>query len=922
MAPPEKRKDPPTSNKSAKPHHAAKRVKMKDARTILSQASDKALNQSGELDVSAFVKAREFEIRAMEDSMLASKQFLSKRAFQQLPNSLRRRTASHNVKRVPKKARARATREMKDDNTPTVISRRRKPTSHLRLRLETAKRLQKLGARARQKRAEANAHGSAGADPEETVALASRLPRLKKNSLSHPEKPPSKFRKRQIGKAWLPTHIYHAKRAHMTEPKHPLWRFAIPLAPTEKSFRKTHRAGSVRGCVAWDTSYMSTVGVEGVEASLLGLLRSLGVGESALTGKNEEKWRRGTRSWKGWVKERDKDNIWIAEVCVIWHAENKTSEVEDVKTSKEKKPRRRLLIRVHPSAFLQLWTEILKVAKMQRPPAMIEDLRFEIGSIEVIGPGSTEALVSTLQPIHSASDEPVTDFPPEKIWCSLGSITNPSSLPQNAMLGFKISDPRLRYPPQKITQTMSEADADARLQLLSAWPPDTTQTPQSVFDRTARLTASRLLPSQKSINRRKGAGPPGSYPDPLPTDPHIPVLLTVSRPTSSNAQGSWTLLLPWKCVLPVWYYLMHYPLSTGGNPRFGGLNEMRQLRFEQGIPWFPGDFPGTKAGKEWEIRERVSWKADWEKKPKGKRVEWTSLDLGEGRKGEAGEGWACDWEFLFDMFNSAVEPGNQSSTAESAVEAGPRTAKAADPQVTNSLQFQEFTHFPYPFSSKPALPPRALATIHLHLLTRGHPTARARIYRLPTTSPALRERWIALATSSLSANASNLSSSNYKRRIQPSNFSDSKKLLAMVPRNQHSHLRTQATAISILSAPACPFDAEFPEGGVPKPGDVSYPCVPDKEDLIGFVTTGNFDLGHGRCSAVGSVALAKVLRRQEEGGKEGESSVAFEDAGDTGKGGGKGNGKKGELTEGLLRRLCVVREAGQGLGRLARWEFA
>ncbi|KAL9044466.1 MAG: hypothetical protein Q9214_002395, partial [Letrouitia sp. 1 TL-2023] len=857
MAPPEKRKDPPISNKATRPHRAAKRVKMKDARTILSQASDKALDQSGELDVSAFVKAREFEIRAIQDSMTASKQFLSKRAFQQLPNSLRRRTASHNVKRVPKRVRARAAKElmkcasvkMKDDNTPTVTSRRRKPTSHLRLRLETAKKLQKLGARAKKKRAEAKAHGSREADPEEIV-LAPRIPRLKKNNLSNPEKPPSKFRKRQIHKAWLPTHIYHAKRAHMTEPKYPFWRFAIPLAPTEKSFRKTHSAGSIRGCVTWDTSYMSTIGAEGVEASLLGLLRSLGVGESALTGKNEEKWRRGTRSWKGWVKERDKDNIWIAEVCVIWRAEDKTSKVEDEEVSKKKKPKRRLLIRVHPSAFLQLWTEVLKVAKMQRPPAMVEDLRFEIGSIEVIGPGATEALVSALQPIHSASDEPITDFPPEKVWCSLGSITNPSSLPRNATLAFKVSDPRLRYPPQKLTQNTSEADADARLQLLSAWPPDTTQASQSIFDRTARLTASRLLPSQKSINRRKGAGPPGSYPDSLPTDPSIPVLLTVSRPTSSNAQGSWTLLLPWKCVLPLWYYLMHYPLSTGGNPRFGGLDEMRQLHFEQGIPWFPGDFPGTKAGREWEIKDRASWKADWEKKPKGKRVEWKSLDLGEGRKGEIGEGWACDWDSLFDTSTSATEPENQASTAESAAESSPKTAKAANPQITSPLQIQEFTHIPYPLSSKffasskPALPPRALATIHLDLLARGHPTARARIYRLPTTSPALREKWLALATSWLSKNTSKTSSSNYKRRFQ-----DPKKLLATVPRNQHSHLRTQATAISILSAPAYPFDKEDPRGRVPKPGDAGYPCVPDKEDLIGFVTTGNFDLGQGRCGA-------------------------------------------------------------------------
>ena len=89
-----------------------KRAKQIEARTILTQASDKALNRNGDLDVSAFVKAREFEIKAMEKSMGASKRSLSSRAFQQVPNELRRRTASHNVKKVPKKLRKRAAREV------------------------------------------------------------------------------------------------------------------------------------------------------------------------------------------------------------------------------------------------------------------------------------------------------------------------------------------------------------------------------------------------------------------------------------------------------------------------------------------------------------------------------------------------------------------------------------------------------------------------------------------------------------------------------------------------------------------------------------------------------------------------------------------------------------------------------------------
>jgi hypothetical protein len=107
-----KRKAPALGNTFAQKPGNAKRIKASDARVILAQASDKALNQNGELDVSAFVKAREYEIRALEDAMVASRKAAATRAFQQVPRALRRRTASHNVKRVPKRLRKKAAKEV------------------------------------------------------------------------------------------------------------------------------------------------------------------------------------------------------------------------------------------------------------------------------------------------------------------------------------------------------------------------------------------------------------------------------------------------------------------------------------------------------------------------------------------------------------------------------------------------------------------------------------------------------------------------------------------------------------------------------------------------------------------------------------------------------------------------------------------
>lgn len=87
------------------------RAKQRDARALATQASGKAF-QNGEMDVLKYVAAREFEIRALEEGMARSKKALNQRAFQQVPKDLRRRTASHNVKRMPKRLQARGKREV------------------------------------------------------------------------------------------------------------------------------------------------------------------------------------------------------------------------------------------------------------------------------------------------------------------------------------------------------------------------------------------------------------------------------------------------------------------------------------------------------------------------------------------------------------------------------------------------------------------------------------------------------------------------------------------------------------------------------------------------------------------------------------------------------------------------------------------
>lgn len=980
-----KRKDPPTattavtkdaSNKprpqeGPRPHdarppaphyRAAKRVKFQDARNIRTQPSDAAL-EDGKLDLQRFLNAREFEIKALESSMRKCKAANATRVFQQVPRAMRRRTASHNVKRVPKRLRERARREMIDDNTPTVEARKRRPrTTRARIRAETAKKLAALAATKKKKllkkrAAEGASTAADGAVPKPTVQTRPARPKIRRDKLSEPPRATSKFRKRQANKTWLPTHLWHAKRATMTEPSKPLWRFAVPITPTEKCYRPTHRASGQKGTVAWDMSYMSTIGLYGPAEGVERVLRALGLVQESLWGARGQKWRAGVRKWSGTLSRQTKDSRRdIGPATIVWNPQAPTptpapapapaDDDDDRTTSRTSgKRQRQLFIRTHPSCFHELFQELLKLIAIHKPQIHVQDLRFEIGSIELTGPASTETLLGILQPYHHKPDG---GEPHARVFKALAGITNPASLPKDALLAFSIKDPRLDYPPKRLNIPNGGTDAPY-LDTITNWPVEECLRPFDLFDRDRRFEASRL-PSQKSMNRRKGANAPGEGLQVTAADPPIPVLLVASRPaTDGQAQGTWTLMAPWKCILPIWYALVHYPLSTGGNPRLGGLDEQRQIAFEQGAPWFPGDFPATDAGRTWELAQRAAKARDWDRRPKGKRVEWKTLDLGAGRKGEIGDGLACDFEHLFSFcadgpqkphpvgspITDAAEgmdidpPGRSAGTDGAPAAQVPGQQQQSGPEYLGPIHLQRLTKASFlsfldsssssgskPGSTNPiAPPPNSIVTINLASVTRGVVNTCARIYRLPPAGgrPAIAEPSAdaeVLASDPASAAGANSGSSpslppdlrdQWLRKV-PGPGSSSKGLgggcrLGAHPRQMvpgvDMEARKATLARSLVTTPL-PYPRPRPGGDDRQQLDAAHhPLCPDEKDLIGFVTTGAFSLSEGRGTAVGSVSAERALEML------------------------RGGGSAAAAREG---KLCIVRNAGESVGWLARWE--
>jgi len=94
--------------------------------------------------------------------------------------------------------------------------------------------------------------------------------------------------------------------------------------------------------------------------------------------------------------------------------------------------------------------------------------------------------------------------------------------------------------------------------------------------------------------------------------------------------------------------------------------------------------------------------------------------------------------------------------------------------------------------------------------------------------------------------------------------------------------RQRALAQSLLISPALPYPPTAPPS--------NHPLVPNEENLIGFVTTGNFNLAVGHGIGVGSIFVSKIV----------------------------GSDYKMKDRE---SRICIVRNVGESFGRLGLWEI-
>ncbi|KAI0373884.1 POP1-domain-containing protein [Pilatotrama ljubarskyi] len=567
----------------------------------------------GALDVEKFAESRAFEINAMHEAMQNARSNSTQRAWQQLPRHLRRRAASHDVRRVPLRLRDKARAEM---------------------------------------------------DPARRKALGRSMPkRSKKNQLPRTVQ----LLRRQKDKTWLETHIWHAKRMHMDN----MWGYRLAITPTEKSFRPSHRA-SVHGSIVHDASYFATIELQGPEDILRAILDSCCDCQGPSPG--AKRFLTGARALETHVYGYTTypHNL-IAPATVLWQAdagmpnssnapEGSSSKNKGKGKAKEKAappassdPQQRLRvvwIRIHPSVTAEVHrvlrlaaSYVLDSAKQAGRVARVEmaDLREQFNVFEIMGPKASQVIKGALKPV----DDKRGDF--AKFWASLSKLQSAGSVPRGMVIGFTVHDPRLSFPPKN---AKVEADSSATLSPASTVFPSAALAESQIWDEDTRVSLRKPRYKKKDIDQRRSNNlVPGEPLKAERKDDRIPVLLiqrsvensafAQSASTSSTRHSTTRSLHGWTLIVPQGWGMPFFSCLTYTGTRVGGQRERQTQAFEAGCAYFPRDFVTTSAYEEYAEDRAEEDLETWERKPPAKRPNYEKL----GTRSP----WRADWEVVLGI---------------------------------------------------------------------------------------------------------------------------------------------------------------------------------------------------------------------------------------------------------------------------------
>ncbi|KAK7872217.1 hypothetical protein R5R35_001774 [Gryllus longicercus] len=268
----------------------------------------------GHISTAVFAQARCQEIEALNNALeQAQKGGL---IFQRLPKAMRRRVMSHHSKRMPR-----------------------------RLREAHTKQLEKNGV------------------PPKTKCPSRKYRRRPQNLLLE-------YNRRQRNFIWLETHIWHAKRFHMTEK----WGYKLARFPNAKTFRACYRA-SANHCLLQDISYYCCMEIKGPEIELIeGLKKHVSSAVGLTFG--AQAFISGCKEGHTTFYYKDKFPFGaVGAVQFLWKAENGSSTEQRI-----------LWLWTHPSIYNEVKNcliETFALGEEMLPEKLSEDVGSQFSMVEI-----------------------------------------------------------------------------------------------------------------------------------------------------------------------------------------------------------------------------------------------------------------------------------------------------------------------------------------------------------------------------------------------------------------------------------------------------------------------------------------------------------------------------------------------------------
>uniref|UniRef100_A0A6B2KZ66 Pop1 N-terminal domain-containing protein n=1 Tax=Arcella intermedia TaxID=1963864 RepID=A0A6B2KZ66_9EUKA len=326
-------------------------------------------------DPTELIKARENEIKALTKEVLSESG--SKRAFQLLPRYMRRRTMSSNAYLVPSRLRAKALREIELGGTIKNTKKRR---------YRKTKRIL--------------------------------------NRVRH-------YKKRQITKKWLPTHLWHAKRFHMENK----WGYRIARSPTNKGARAIYRAVKTES-VIYDATHTAPIKLSGKQKELIFMLGHLSQPATA-----NLLYLRGGQYGSNWLYEK-KDAKLPKLVCPMEFYWKPLVGKEKSSSQDTNEMEREVWVFVHPAAFPEAHVLFLKFLNENKLDVIVTPLQMKFARFQLMGPKCNKVLTTVLHEVEPLVEHTSSSLA-DNMFRKVMSV-KPSALPKRAVLSFTVLDPRVK----------------------------------------------------------------------------------------------------------------------------------------------------------------------------------------------------------------------------------------------------------------------------------------------------------------------------------------------------------------------------------------------------------------------------------------------------------------------------------------------